>query len=94
MSLIKLMLFKNPRKRYSNLYTIKTHPYFNNFDWDGLTDLTLEPCYKIKMESISNKEITGLENYIYVKPLEYFEKQNNKKDSNYYLEVNNWFNSI
>ena len=43
--LMRKMLDKNPSCRLTNFYSIKTQPWFKDFNWDELTNLKLKPPY-------------------------------------------------
>ena len=43
--LMKKMLDKNPSNRLSNFHSIKTQPWFKDFNWDELTNLNLKAPY-------------------------------------------------
>ena len=43
--LMKRMLDKNPSNRLSNFYSIKTHAWFRDLNWDELTNLNLKAPY-------------------------------------------------
>lgn len=93
MNLIKSMLFKNIRKRIFKFSEIKNHPFYAGFQWDGLIDMTLEPCYKIKLDNYETKEQTSFINYISNNPFNY--KPTKKYKDDHYMELlNNWFDKL
>jgi len=53
------LLNKIPEARNNGSYTaLKVHPWFEDFDWDGLLNETLEPPYKPpKLKNITDNEI-------------------------------------
>lgn len=96
-SIIRVMLFKNIKKRLYKLSHIKSHPYFSNFNWDGLTDLTFEPSYKIKTEPVNTKEVVNIGQFNMNNPFNYkvstrFDRRGNDEEYNNKFET--WFNNI
>ena len=54
---MKQMLHKNPVNRLFKFELIKQNVWFNNFEWDKLSNLSMEPPYfpKIKKEDITDR---------------------------------------
>jgi hypothetical protein len=50
------MMEKNPINRLFRLTQIKNNIWFNNFDWEGLINMNLEPAYKMKQTDKSIKD--------------------------------------
>ncbi len=47
---------KNPINRMFRLSQIKNNIWFNDFNWEGLINLNLEPAYKLKLTDGAVKE--------------------------------------
>ena len=80
--LMRRMLDKNPSCRLTNFYSIKTQPWFKDFNWDELTNLNLKAPY---LPIIPYSALDFDQQY---KPLFVYEKE---KYKNYieYIEINN-----
>lgn len=70
MSLIKLMLYKTKEKRLLRLNNIKQHPFFANYNFDSINDLSQEPAYKVKIKQINSKDTIPLYQFFQSSPFE------------------------
>ena len=80
--LMRKMLDKNPSNRLTNFYSIKSQPWFKDFNWDELINLNLKAPYLPHIPYSSNDFD---EQY---KPLFDNEKENFKTYIEY-IEINN-----
>lgn len=79
MSFIKITLNKDPKKRITKFNQIKAHPYFKDYKWNNIVDLTIDPLYKPKISYNNyNKENISALNYINNNPLINFENKDQK----------------
>ena len=60
------MLSKNPLSRLSKYSHIKSHPWFNNFVWDSLLSLDMQPPQIPKIK-IKDDESNAIPYVSYVK---------------------------
>lgn len=60
--LVSNMMSKNYRSRICNYIQIKSHPYFSNFDWDGLNEMTISVPYLPKSQ-VDNIRVTQTYNH-------------------------------
>jgi len=60
------MLTKNPLSRLSKISHIKAHPWLQNFSWDNLISLDLQPPYIPKLKS-KEDEYTSMPYVSYIK---------------------------
>ena len=85
--LMRKMLDKNPSNRLTNFYSIKSQPWFKDFNWDELINLNLKAPY-LPVIPYSSNDFDGQ-----YKPLFDYEKENLK---NYieHIGINNNNNEI
>uniref|UniRef100_A0A7S3IDF4 non-specific serine/threonine protein kinase n=1 Tax=Strombidium inclinatum TaxID=197538 RepID=A0A7S3IDF4_9SPIT len=62
---INACIQKNPRERIQNFEEIKSHPYFNGFDWEGLLNKTIEPIYIPSADLIHNIDRKNVDDFDY-----------------------------
>ena len=58
---INQCVLKDPSKRLSTLDQVKAHPWFNNFDWEGLVNMTTEPLYvpDVQEDNFDSNNVNG-----------------------------------
>lgn len=52
-SLLTKMLTKNPAKRLFKLDQVKHHPYFQDYKWEDLINLSIEVAWKVHVEELN-----------------------------------------
>ena len=85
--IMKKMLDKNPSNRLSNFYSIKNHPWFEDFNWDELTNLNLKAPY-IPIIPYSNydfdqqcKPLFNSEKENFIKYVDFIEENTNEENN-------------
>ena len=63
---MKQMLTKNPTNRLYNFEVIKQNSWFNNFEWDKLSQLTMEAPLVPKLNKEELKEGRSFSEYMKV----------------------------
>jgi cGMP-dependent protein kinase len=63
-NLMRSMLKKNVLTRISNLNQVKSHPYFEEFDWEGLIGLSIDVPYMIKIQHEQLNVVSSYNSYI------------------------------
>ena len=43
---VNKLILKNPEQRLASLDQVRSHPWFENFDWTGLEEMAIEPIYR------------------------------------------------
>jgi hypothetical protein len=61
------LMEKNPINRLFRLTQIKNNIWFNDFDWEGLINMNLEPAYKIKISDNPIKDTTPFTQFMEVR---------------------------
>ena len=91
--LMQQMLSKNPIKRLSKLSQVKTHIWFNGFNWEDLMSLNMKAPYK----PILKKDVEEKDNYLYVdyiKTLPEFKIDKKKIDQNTQIKYDTWWSNF
>ena len=91
--LIQQMLTKNPIKRMSKVSQVKTHIWFNGFDWEDLMSLNMKAPYK----PILKKDVEEKDNYLYldyIKSLPEVKINKTKIDSDTQKKYDTWWNKF
>ena len=91
--LIQQMLTKNPIKRMSKVSQVKTHIWFNGFDWEDLMSLNMKAPYK----PILKKDVEEKDNYLYldyIKSLPEVKINKIKIDSDTQKKYDTWWNKF
>ena len=91
--LMQQMLTKNPLKRMSKLSQVKTHIWFNGFNWEDLLSLNMKAPYK----PILKKDVEEKDNFLYIdyiKSLPEVKYGNNKIDSITQKKYDTWWSKF
>ena len=91
--LIQQMLTKNPIKRMSKVSQVKTHIWFNGFNWEDLMSLNMKAPYK----PILKKDVEEKDNYLYldyIKSLPEVKINKTKIDSDTQKKYDTWWNKF
>ena len=64
LDICKKMLAKLPISRLSNLIQIKSHHFFKGFNFEKLSNLIMEPCYKPDVPSLNPDMLFEEESYM------------------------------
>ena len=94
--IIKKMLSKLPIVRLGSLIHIKCHPFFKGFNFEELSNLILEPCYKPDVPALNVDLLFGEETFL--EHVKKFKKVNFNKlknlDEKVRKECDEWYNNF
>ena len=62
---INKCILRDPKERMGSLEEVKAHPWFANFDWDGLLNQTIDPLYKPGGDLMKNFDEKNVNDYQY-----------------------------
>ena len=57
-------ILKDPHQRLGSLEALKEHPWFKNFDWEGLVHMTTKPLY-VPEASEDNFDSKNVNEFVY-----------------------------
>jgi len=95
MSLIKKMLSKSPMNRLCKFAQIKSDNWFNNYQWDNLISLVVDPPYipKLKKEEENKTSLIPYVNYL-KGTKEWTPSKTYSIDKQSQIEYDKWFKSF
>lgn len=85
------MLTKNAIKRIIKLSQVKSHKYFQHFDWESLLSLTLEPCYQFALAQEKSYQLHKCYSSHNERMIEESKSQKSPVDYEYRKRLELWF---